>query len=564
MVWACTDVPLHAQTDIPLHVQGVQYTKPIVWFGGAVGANFNFFRGTTQVLNNDFTTPEAFHDGNGAGLFAASLLEIQHPDTRLGFRLQAGYDSRRGSFDSQTSVPCNCITDLSTHISYLTIEPSLRIAPFKSNFYLYTGPRIAHNLTRSFTYQEGVNPDFPNELPAPNITGSFSDVNRTVLTWQFGAGYDIPISSQNQRTQLVLSPFIAYHPDFLEDTRSTETWGINTLRAGAALKIGFGREILSEVIVEDYNVLFSVYAPRSIPSERTVREVFPIRNYVFFNSGSTEIPTRYVSLSDKQVKEFKEDQLGVYVTEPSSGRSTRQISAYYNVINILGDRMGRYPESTITLVGSSEKGQEDGRAMAESIKRYLRDIFSIDASRIKVEGLDKPKIGTEKPGGSVDLDRMREDARRVSIESNSPGLLMELEHGPGAPLRPLEITALQTAPLDSYITFNSKGAKEAFSSWSLEVMDEKGKVQYFGPYTQERISIPGRTILGTRPEADYKVTMVGLLKTGKTVRQTTPVHVVLRTPSKDSEAMRFSILYEFDESTAIPIYQKYIFRGRDT
>jgi outer membrane protein OmpA-like peptidoglycan-associated protein len=89
-------------------------------------------------------------------------------------------------------------------------------------------------------------------------------------------------------------------------------------------------------------------------------------------------------------------------------------------------------------------------------------------------------------------------------------------------------------------------------------MDEKGKVQYFGPYTQERISMPGVTILGARPEADYKVTMVGLAKNGKTVKETTPVHMVMRTPSTNSEGMRFSILYEFDESKAIPIYDKYL------
>jgi outer membrane protein OmpA-like peptidoglycan-associated protein len=263
-------------------------------------------------------------------------------------------------------------------------------------------------------------------------------------------------------------------------------------------------------------------------------------------------------LNSNQVREFKEDQLGLYVPDHSSGRSARQMIAYYNVINVLGDRMGKYPASKITLVGSSEKGPEDGRAMAESIKRYLRDIFSIDTSRIKVEGRDKQNVASAKPGANADLDHLREDYRRVAIESNSPGLLMELQNTSGAPLKPLEITALQKAPLDSYITFNAKGANEAFSSWSVEVMDEKGKVQYFGPYTQERISMPGVTILGARPEADYKVTMVGLAKNGKTVKETTPVHMVMRTPSTNSEGMRFSILYEFDESKAIPIYDKYL------
>jgi hypothetical protein len=40
---------------------------------------------------------------------------------------------------------CDCPADLSTE-SYITVEPSLRFALFKSNFYLYGGPRLAFNL----------------------------------------------------------------------------------------------------------------------------------------------------------------------------------------------------------------------------------------------------------------------------------------------------------------------------------------------------------------------------------------------------------------------------------
>jgi hypothetical protein len=36
--------------------------------------------------------------------------------------------------------------DLKTNISYITVEPSLCFAPFKSNFYLFGGPRFAFNL----------------------------------------------------------------------------------------------------------------------------------------------------------------------------------------------------------------------------------------------------------------------------------------------------------------------------------------------------------------------------------------------------------------------------------
>jgi outer membrane protein OmpA-like peptidoglycan-associated protein len=96
------------------------------------------------------------------------------------------------------------------------------------------------------------------------------------------------------------------------------------------------------------------------------------------------------------------------------------------------------------------------------------------------------------------------------------------------------------------------------NSWTIEVKDEQGKVQYFVPYTQDRVSIPGKAILGTRPSADYQVTMVGQTKTGKTIRESTPVHMVLWKPAANAEAMRYSVLYEFDDANTLSMYQKYI------
>nr|MBA3705808.1 flagellar motor protein MotB [Bacteroidota bacterium] len=125
-----------------LQAQKVEYTKPSLWVGAAGGANFNFYRGSTQHLNSDLTVPTAFHDGFGVGLYAAPLLEFHRPDSRWGVMLQAGYDNRKGKF-KEIITPCNCPADLSANLSYITVEPSLRFAPFKSDFYLFGGPRVA-------------------------------------------------------------------------------------------------------------------------------------------------------------------------------------------------------------------------------------------------------------------------------------------------------------------------------------------------------------------------------------------------------------------------------------
>jgi outer membrane protein OmpA-like peptidoglycan-associated protein len=232
--------------------------------------------------------------------------------------------------------------------------------------------------------------------------------------------------------------------------------------------------------------------------------------------------------------------------------------AYYNVLNILGDRMGKNPSATVRLTGASMESVEDGMAMAESVRRYLVGVFGIDASRISTESRIKPRIPSEQPGGTKELVLLRESDRRVSIASDSPALLMEFQSGPDALLKPVEIVGVQEAPLDSYVSFNVEGAKDAFSSWSLEVRDEKGSLQKFGPYTQEKVSIPGKSILAARPSGDYKVTMIGQTKSGKTVKKEAPVRMVLWTPSEREEGMRFSIIFEFNDSKAITVYDKYL------
>src|ERR1035437_6302254 len=232
-----------------LQAQEVQFSKPSWYFGVAGGANFNFYRGTTQQLNSVYTTPAAFHDGSGTGLYIAPLIEYHRPDTRLGLMLQVGYDSRKGTF-KEVMTPCNCPADLKADLSYITVEPSLRFAPFRSNFYLYAGPRFAFNVDKSFIYTQGVNPDVPGQIANPAVHGDFSSIHQSLISMQIGAGVDLPLSTKYNRTQAMLSPFVAFQPYFGQDPRSIESLTVTTLRAGIALKFGRGHkiEVPAEVI----------------------------------------------------------------------------------------------------------------------------------------------------------------------------------------------------------------------------------------------------------------------------------------------------------------------------
>jgi outer membrane protein OmpA-like peptidoglycan-associated protein/opacity protein-like surface antigen len=541
-----------------IQAQEVRYTKPSWWFGVAAGANFNFYRGSTHQLNSSFTPLTTFHDGDGIGLFVAPLLEYHKPNSRLGFQMQFGFDDRKAQFEQAKTV-CDCPADLKTEISYWTVEPSLRFAPFQSNFYLFAGPRFAFIKEQSFVYQLGINPAYPNQTPTAEETGDLDQINKTIISMQIGAGIDIALSSSKNKTQFVLSPFASFHPYFGQNPRSVETLNITTIRAGVALKMGQGRRIISkEEVVEviDPEVEFSVFAPTNVAAKRRVREVFPLRNYIFFTEGNTKIPSRYTVLKKEEVKDFGENQLEMVTPINASGRSERQMDVYYNLINIVGIRMVHYPLTSIVLVGSSENGPTEGLQMARSVATYLLDTFDIDPERIKAQGQFKPKVPSAKKGKKNELYLLRDSDRRVTIETLSPELLAEFKSGPSTAI--VSASHQDEAPETSFVQLEVKGAEKALTSWYVQMEDSLGKISTFGPFTKDKTSLSGQSILENKSEGDYTIKLIGLTKSGKTIHQETKAHVVLWKPIQFDEGVRFSILFEFDESKAIGMYDKYL------
>lgn len=542
------------------HTQKVQRPQPKWWFGESVAANFNTYRGTTQMLNNSLTVPTAFHKGDGVKPYISLLTEYR-PKKVWGGMLNIAYDNRGAKFD-RVMAPCNCAADLSTNISYITVEPSLRLAPFASAFYIFAGPTLSFNISKSFTYKQEKQTDTRDD---------WSDMHKAVFSAQAGAGVDIPVSSRTSATQMTLSPFASFLTDFGHDPRSVESWSVYTVRAGVALKFGTARKVIpaatktAEPIVEtiapvvvEKEVQFTVRAPKVVPLNRNVKETFPIRNSVFFDQGSNEVPTRYVLLNKAEATTFRESQL--QEGQPgnlNNGRSARQLAVYHNILNIMGDRMRTNPQSTITLTGASDKNPKEGKLLAENIKKYLVNVFGINASRISVEGRDKPVIASEQPGATKEIALLREGDRRVDIESASPELLLQVGGSTSAFLKPVEIKTIQEDPLDSHVLFNTEGADDLLKSWSIEVTDEQGNVQHYGPYTKDQESIPGKTILGNNTQGNYKIVMLGETKSGHSIKKESSVSL-MKANDPTQEGLRYSILFDFDKSKTIASYEKFL------
>ena len=314
---------------------------------------------------------------------------------------------------------------------------------------------------------------------------------------------------------------------------------------GVSLK--FGSTASGSAGESEGGVQFSVKAPKVIPIERRVKETFPMRNFVFFDESSNAIPNRYVTLTKDQAASFKEEQLLEAQPKDLTGRSRRQMTAYHNVLNVLGDRMRDNRNATVTLTGSSDQGAANGKALAEAVKSYLVNIFDIDEQRIKTEGRDKPAIPSFQAGGTREVELVRPEDRRVEITSSSVELL-----------EPLQIISLQEDPLDSDVQLNAIGAENSLASWSIEVSDDAGNVKRYGPFTTEHERVSGRAILGDKLQGQYKIALVGETKNGQSLRREESVKLV-RTDQPDEDlGLRFSILFEFDQSKTVATYERFL------
>jgi outer membrane protein OmpA-like peptidoglycan-associated protein len=536
--------PLHAAepaTDAD-STQAMEWVAPVWWFGLAGAANLNFYQGTTQQLNGSLTSPAPFHKGFGAGLYVAPVLEYR-PHPVWGGILQLAYDDRRGAFDDIV-CPCGEIATLSARPAYLSIEPSLRVAPWGGAFYAFIGPRVG------FLAPWG-NPDgfhYTRE-GFPSVDGDFSKMRPFVFSGQVGAGYEFEWERADTRALRVrVAPFASYQPHFGQDPRDdrglVDRWALSTVRVGAVLKFGKPSSPLA-------GIRFGVSAPRTVVTVRKVEETFPLRNYVFFDEGSVEIPGRYARLSRPQAAAFREEQL-LEARGRGTGRSARQIAVYHQVLNIIGSRLQRLPDTRITLAGSSTESPEQGRARAEAVKAYLTGAFGIAPARIAVEGRRAPAILTTDP---EDVKRVKAEHERVEILSGSADLLVQIGEGNQFMLKPVQIQD-EHAGTDS-VVFHARGA-EILPEWWLDLTDDAGNARRHGPYTGDRAALRALPLLGDRKDGiTYVAILTGRAPDGSRVERRDIFRLSRRNAGVQKTA-RYAVLFDLDQAQTVATYEHFL------
>ncbi|MFA6899294.1 MAG: OmpA family protein [Desulfurivibrionaceae bacterium] len=156
----------------------------------------------------------------------------------------------------------------------------------------------------------------------------------------------------------------------------------------------------------------------SVPSSVNIEEVTivdssPLLNHVYFDTGKSRIPERYVALSGKEETEtFSEEKL------------MGTMEKYHHVLNVIGKRLLTNPEARISLVGcNSNTGAEKGKialakSRAEAIATYFQSVWGIDPSRMEIKARNLPAVPSSSrvPEGIV-------ENQRVEIMSSHPAIL---------------------------------------------------------------------------------------------------------------------------------------------
>ncbi len=502
-----------------------------------------------------------FGDETGDSYGFGILYEIPFPGReKLYMQLRLGYALQKGDFTVSdiTQVEFeNTIYDaiveynLETQIGELLLEPLIRYDLYKG-VSLLGGFNMGYVSSSDFNRYEQLN-------EAENITfrdgskerfrqsGEIQELSKFRAGLIIGAAYDISFDKMNS---FILSPEVSYNHSLTEQSELID-WKTHIFRAGISLKYSpvpviqvekfKQKEIIDTVKIEteeiaenrflrgqirteidtietDEEKIITEYFMRTDtvyskiekplivyttdvsavdvngnPVDRIKIEEFrstqmhPLLNYIFFDENQTELPERYIRISEYETDDFDEQNL--------FGLSTMEV--YYNLLNIIGSRMKKYPDAGLTLTavndGSGVKGGITGQR-TNAVASYLIHIWNIDSDRIKIKNITSPgRLSNTKTKEGI------EENRRVEIKSNNSKILEPV----------ILKNSVKTVSRPETIIFNAKTSSN-IGRYDINIFENDNEIYSFSSDSGENPEIStevlGRHITKNNEKLYYQIT----------------------------------------------------------
>ncbi len=531
------------------------------------GVNFNQHFSDFRKLPGTYDCCPEYSDGSGTGFSIGALYSMPLADF-LMFDIRLGYFTRNGLLEYDENVVLNYKGDayngvfghlLDAGLGSISLEPIFGFKIFeglKFNIGLHAGLMINKTYSLKETIKDPVDGTFENNERERLVqTGDIQEAQSLEYSVLGGLSYDIPLDS---RKVWYLTPEVFYYYAF-SDVLNDYKWKVNTLHAGLAVKYApWEAEELAETEEEvppKYPYLEgriravgldadSVEKPvlEFVVEEFLSTDVKPLLTYIFFDEGSSDFRPVYKLLTPEETVGFSEKEIAKEHT----------LDVYYNVLNIIGERMQKYPDAKINIEGcNSNEGVEKNNiqlseARAQKVYDYLKNVWNIDESRMRITSRNLP----QEPSNPSKQDGIVEN-RRVEITANKYEII--------APVIVNDTFRTVNPPVARF--YPEVKAEAGVKKWELVAWQNNTLVNTFSDegdlpeYIEWKFEKDQRKIPKQEKNLNYRLTVTDSADQVKqTEVQELPVQVISvqkkkRDKVKDKYIDRYSlILFSFDKS----------------
>ncbi len=323
------------------------------------------------------------------------------------FSARLGYNSASADLKSETGAT------LETSLNYFSISPNVQfynVLPLE-NLYLLGGLDVGLSLNSSA------------QISSSSITPQFGNSVNPRFALNLGIGYDYTISPK-----FSVSPELIFQMPLnqVSNSENYNSWSVPQIKFGVNISYSFSDESNKSVPTEDNSINLEIKNVRSFDKdgnpyevsrvkveELSYVEMFPLVPYIFFEESSSKPAKSLVNIyEDNQVGKFTVDLL-----EPNSFQINKSI------MDIVGSRMQKYPNTQISLIGTNDNNKEKNNALiakerVDFVQSYIVKNYLIDTNRIKTsfQGLPNKASALKDPLGI-------EENRRVEVYSDNKEIL---------------------------------------------------------------------------------------------------------------------------------------------
>lgn len=417
-------------------------TNDLFRVGITGSVSMNMHRGTLTTADG-LLECGTFEDANTLSWMAGNALWLPVTNN-IAFNARLQYWKADGTFSAPNDVSPNVALpdgslvrmsseyEVVTTLDYINLDLLALWYPIH-NFYVGLGPQLGFNTRANFEQKETIlEPSFLEFTQGGRertfLASSFEQNGSTAvlrIAAHAVVGYDFRVNNN-----VVVSPELGYAYAFT-NVLNTSEWAVHAARAGVTVSWAFLPTPEPEpLVIQPEQRIVEVPKPvRSMRmdvqsvmndgtrlagadiliTEHRASDVVPLLPFVFFESGSSAIPSRYHAFHSTAFDEasIQDSILGVY----------------HELLNIIGSRLRKYPGATITIAGYREPADGESDAAlsqnrATTVKQYLVQNWSIASERINITTGTLPPVVSNR-----NVADGRIENRRAEISSDDQRIL---------------------------------------------------------------------------------------------------------------------------------------------